>query len=59
MVGEFHMTLLSFYRAKVDERTLDSLILCVMIPPQIPVNSCLAYYRSDCHTDEAKSLAML
>lgn len=37
MVGEFHMTLVSLFRAKVGERTLDSLVLCVMISPQIPV----------------------
>lgn len=35
MVGEFHMTLVFPY--KVGERTLGSLVLLMMISPQVPV----------------------
>lgn len=56
MVGEFHMTPVFPYRAKVG-----SLVLRVMISPQAPVriDCSLAHYRSGCHTDEVKSLAKL
>jgi hypothetical protein len=37
MVGEFHMALVFPYRTKVGKRALGSLVLCVMLSPQVPV----------------------